>query len=300
MAIAACNGWALEAFDFDQVFLNAKLEDDKVIYLKQLRGYEMRDRKDWVWRLLRALYGLKQGSKKWYDAMSQAMAKLGFTRSEADNSVFFKCIGKDIIITAIHVNNGKVTGNNTPLIKKFKEDMNNKYKLTDLGPVNWLLGIKISRDLANKSISLTYIEAIITRFNFDNLKACSTPMDPSAPLSKAQSPTTLADITKMRNVPYHEAVGSLMYTTMGTRPDIAFAMSTVAQFSKNPGWKHWEAVKHIFRYLQGTKEWQLRYGGEERGLVGYVECRKITGGPSLGMYLWWTVEQSPGPLRSRN
>ena len=76
----------------------------------------------------------------------------------------------------------------------------------------------------------------------------------------------------MRNVPYREAVGSLMYAAMGTRPDIAFATSTVVQYSENPGWKHWEAVKKFFRYLLGTKNLELTYGGEERGLTGYVDA----------------------------
>jgi hypothetical protein len=275
MAIAARNGWPLENFDFDQAFLNSKLGDDEVIYLEQPPGYESKDREHWVWRLLRSLYGLKQGARNWYEALCQALMELGFTRSEADHGIFFKRVGNDIIILAIHVDDGMVTGNNVALIKKFKEDINKKYKITDLGPVHWLLGIKISRDVINKTISLSqlaYIEAIITRFNFDNLKPCAIPMDPSAPLSKSQSPTKLEDIAKMKNVPYREAVGSLMYAAMGTRPDIAFATSTVAQYCENPGWKHWEAVKRIFRYLSGTRKMELTYGGEERGLTGYVDA----------------------------
>ena len=168
-----------------------------------------------------------------------------------------------------------MTGSNVKLIKKFKEDMHAKYRLTDLGAINWLLGIKITRDLINKTISLSqhaYIDAIITRFNFDDLKPSSIPIDPSAPLSKSQSPSKIEDITKMRNVPYQEAVGSLMYAAMGTRPDIAFATSTVAQFSDNPGWAYWEAVKRIYRYLKGTRDLVLTYGGDKRGLVGYVDA----------------------------
>ena len=273
MAIAARNGWALDNFDFDQAFLNSILGEDEVIYLEQPPGYERKDREQWVYRLLKSLYGLKQGLKNWYDALHKALLELGFTRSEADHGVFFKRIGKDIIILAIHVDDGMVTGNNIAHIKRFKEEINKKYKITDLGPVYSLLGIKVTRDLIEKTISLSqqaYIEAIITKFNFDDLKPCATPMDPSAPLSKTQSPTKLDDISKMRNVPYREAVGSLMYAAMGTRPDIAFATSTVAQYCENPGWKHWEAVKRIFRYLLGTKKLELTYGGEDRGLVGYV------------------------------
>ena len=64
---------------------------------------------------LKSLYGLKQGSKKWYDALHKALLELGFTRSEADHGVFFKRIWKDIVILAIHVDDGMVTGNNVTL-----------------------------------------------------------------------------------------------------------------------------------------------------------------------------------------
>ena len=275
LALAARNGWAVDEFDFDSAYLNTVLGDDEVIYLEQPPGYETKDRKKFVYRLLKGLYGLKQGARNWYLALCRAMDELGFTRVEADHGVFFKRIGEDIIIVVVHVDDGMVAGTSKVLINKFKVEMNEKYKLTDLGPVHWLLGIKIVRDLANKTVSLSqhaYIEAIITRFNFNDLKPAATPIDPSVPLSKSQSPSKLEDIAKMRNVPYREAVGSLMYAAMGTRPDIAFATSTVAQFCDNPGWIHWEAVKRIFRYLSGTKNLQLTYGGERRGLVGYVDA----------------------------
>jgi len=232
LAISARNGWVVDTFDFDSAYLNSKLGDDEVIYLEQPTGHETRDRKGYVWRLLKTLYGLKQGARNWYDALYRALIELGFKRTEADHGVFHKQVGKDMIILAVHVDDCMVAGSSATLVNKFKVDMNGKYKLTDLGPTNWLLGIKISRDLANKTISLSqlsYVEAIITRFNFGDLKPWAIPIDPSAPLSKSQSPTKLEDIAKMRNVPYREAVGSLMYAAMGPRPDIAFATSTVAQ-----------------------------------------------------------------------
>jgi hypothetical protein len=251
------------------------LGEDETIYLEQPPDYATGDRRQWVWKLNKALYGLKQGARNWYEALRQALTELGFKRTEADHGVFFKKLAGNIVIVAVHVDDGLVTGSSTPLISKFKVEMDKKYKLTDLGPANWLLGIKISRDMVNKTISLSqhaYIEGIISRYNFDDLKPSSIPMDPAIPLSKSQSPSRLEDIAKMRNIPYREAVGSLMYAAMGTRPDIAFATSTVAQFSDNPGWVHWEAVKRIFKYLLGTKKLELTYGGEQRGLVGYVDA----------------------------
>jgi hypothetical protein len=194
---------------------------------------------------------------------------------ESDHGVFFKEEEKHILILAIHVDDCMIVGSSITQIEKFKVEMNAKHKLTDLGPINWLLGIKITRDFAERTISLSqhsYIEAIITRFDFNDLKPSAMALDPNMPLSKSQSPTSIMDIARMKHVPYREAVGSLMYAAMATRPDIAFAVSTVSQFNDNPGWPHWEAVKHIYKYLNGTKNLVLVYGGEKRGLQGYVDA----------------------------
>ena len=79
----------------------------------------------------------------------------------------------------------------------------------------------------------------------------------------------------MRNIPYHKAVGSLMYTMLGTRPDICFVVQTVSHFNSKPGLPHWEAIKRIFRYLIGTKDLWLGYGGQDTELVGYGDAEGV-------------------------
>jgi hypothetical protein len=276
LAIAARNDWPVDAFDFDSAYLNSILDDeDETIYLEQPPHYPTMDPNRYIWKLLKTLYGLKQGAKNWYDALCKALADMGFQRAEADHGIFFNRIGADIIVLAVHVDDCMLLGSSQKLMDEFKIQMNKTYKISDLGAIHWLLGIKVTRDLPNQTISLSqhaYIDSIILRYNFTDLKPSAIPMDPCAPLLKSQSPTKLTDIARMKNVPYREAVGSLMYAAMGTRPDIAFAVSTVAQFSDNPGWAHWEAVKRIFRYLRGTQKLELVYGGEKRGLEGYVDA----------------------------
>src|SRR5580765_5007727 len=162
-----------------------------------------------------------------------------------------------MVAVAVHVDNCLTTGSSQELVDEFKRKINTKYKMMDLGPCKWLLGIKVDRDWKAGTIALSqyaYIDAILARFNFGDLKPSAIPINPAAPLSKSQSPTKLEDIAKMRNVSYREAVGSAGYADKGTRPDISFATSTVAQFLGNPGSTHWEAVKTIYRYLLGTKD----------------------------------------------
>jgi len=76
----------------------------------------------------------------------------------------------------------------------------------------------------------------------------------------------------MQDVPYHEAVGSLMYASLGTQPDISFAVQTLSRFASNPGLAHWEAVKRVFRYLKGMHTLWLSYGGRKVDLEGYADA----------------------------
>lgn len=76
----------------------------------------------------------------------------------------------------------------------------------------------------------------------------------------------------MARIPYQEAVGSLMYAAIATRPDIAFAVQVLSKFSKNPGEEHWEAVKRVFRYLKGMRELWLTFGGRGDVLEGFADA----------------------------
>ena len=100
----------------------------------------------------------------------------------------------------------------------------------------------------------------------------SNPMEPSTRLHSSQSPSTGAEFAAMHHIPYHEAVGSLMYASLGTRPNISYAVTTVSHFSSNPGPVHWDAICRIYRYLLGMKGLKLTFGGVERVLTGYADA----------------------------
>jgi hypothetical protein len=76
----------------------------------------------------------------------------------------------------------------------------------------------------------------------------------------------------MRDKPYRSAVGSLMYLSVATRPDISYAVQTLSRFVDNPGVAHWEAAKRTIRYLKGTRDWWLVYGDESKELTGYADA----------------------------
>jgi ATP-binding cassette subfamily B (MDR/TAP) protein 1 len=104
-----------------------------------------------------------------------------------------------------------------------------------------------------------------------NSKPVSTPLATHFKLSAQQSPSTEKEKEAIKNIPYASAVGSLMYTMVCTRPDIAHAVGIVSRFLANPGKEHWEAVKWILRYLRGTSKYSLCFGGGKPILDGYTD-----------------------------
>ena len=137
------------------------------------------------------------------------------------------------------------------------------------------MGQKSEWDRKAKTISLsqsTYIEKILKRFNLQEAKTISIPVDPNAKLNKDHCAITEKQKDRMKNMPYRQAVGSLMWAAIATRPDIAFAVSLLSQFMEYPGEVHWEAIKRVLRYLKGMKNNKLIIGKIKSGLIGYSDA----------------------------
>ena len=273
LALAARQDWDINSFDFNGAYLNGELGENEEIYMKNPPSYD--DDEDTVKHLKKSLYGLKQVGRKWYDTLKHTLADLGFRVSIADPGVFHTRVGEHPIIIAVHVDDCAITSSSSALLREYKKKIHARHSITDLGPIHWLLGIKITRDRDLRTLALSqesYIDTIIRRFNLEEAKAIPTPMTPGISYSSKDAPADETEAVRMAKTPYRQAIGSLMYAAVATRPDISFAVSTLSQFLENPGESHWEAVKRVFRYLAGTQEHALTYGGERHELTGYTDA----------------------------
>ena len=277
MALAARNDMEMDQIDIKGVYLNSELTPDEVIYMRQPPGYASRKYPQHVCKLLKTLYGLKQSGRWWYQQLFHILVnELGFARCKVDHAVFYRhSTDSALVIIVVHVGGCTIASLKHELIDELKMRIKEFVEITDMGELHWLLGIEVKRDREAHTILLSqhsYINSIIRCFGFEDLKPITTPMDPNAKLSTAQSPSTGAQYAAMRNIPYCEAVGALMYVMLGTRPDISYAVTMVLKFSSNPGMVHWDAVKRIYHYLLGSKDLWLMYGGDMKVLVGYADA----------------------------
>lgn len=165
------------------------------------------------------------------------------------------------------------------------------------------MGIEVIRDRKNRTITLcqkSYLKNVLERFGMANSHPVATPMTDH--LSKSP-PEYLSD-PELKKA-YQAAVGLLMYAMTETRPDLAHAVSEVSQFAANPGAVHLEAVKRIFRYINGTQELSLVFHGDKtQQLVGYVDAdwggdlstRRSTTGYAFyvfGCLVSWSTKKQP-------
>ena len=225
LAIAVSFDLELWQVDFESAFLNGRMKEE--VYMRQPEGFVVKGKEDHVCRLLRSLYGTMQAGHTWWHELDRTYADLGYTRSRVDESVRSRRIGEEMTLLSTYTDD--VTGASTSAAgaAKAKQELQNKYKLKDGGELNYMLGIKVERDRANKTISISqsaYITRILNRFRHEDCAPASTPLPPGTKLSDINSPDNDTEKLEMSNLPYRELLGSLMYLYIGTRPDLSFAI----------------------------------------------------------------------------
>ncbi|ETW78849.1 hypothetical protein HETIRDRAFT_222124, partial [Heterobasidion irregulare TC 32-1] len=211
--------------------------------------------------------------------LNAELLKLGFTRCRSDSCVYLRVSNKGRTIIVIHVDDMILAASTKRAMTELKEDFRGlPFETTELGEPRTLLGMTVFRNRDKGIISLSqthYLHNVLERFAMMDCKPISTPMDPSTHLSNEQSPRLYsAEWEEMRKYPYAALVGALMYAALATRPDLAYTVNTLAQYMSNPGMEHWHAAKRVLRYVKGTLDLALTYGGDENDWipVGYTDA----------------------------
>ncbi|GJV82287.1 transposable element [Tanacetum coccineum] len=252
LSVVAHHDLELEQLDVKTAFLHGDLEEE--IYMSQPEGFVVQGKEDYVCKLRKSLYGLKQSPRQWYKRFDSFMVKHGFSRSAYDCCVYHKkALSGSLIYLLLYVDDMLVAAKDMEEVKKLKILLNTEFDMKDLGAARKILGMEIIRDRKHGKLFLSqksYIEKIISRFGMSSAKSVNTPSSANFRLSTTCAPQTEAEI----------------------EPDIAHAMSVVSRYMAHPGKEHWNAVKRIFHYLKGTSAVGLIYGGEREYLVaGYSD-----------------------------
>lgn len=165
----------VEQMDMKTAFLHGDLEED--IYMEQPEGFKVEGKENYVCKLKKSLYGLKQALRQWYRKFESFMGEQAYKKTTYDHCVFMKKFSENnFIILLLYVDDMLIVDQHASRIEKLKQDLSKSFSMKDLGPAKQILGMKISRNREAKRLWLSqekYIEKVLQRFNMDKAKVCS-------------------------------------------------------------------------------------------------------------------------------
>ncbi|KAL0793897.1 hypothetical protein Bca101_065274 [Brassica carinata] len=265
----------LQQMDVKTAFLHGFLDED--IYMEQPEGYVDKKYPDKVCLLKRSLYGLKQSPRQWNTRFDEFIVKNGYTRSEYDICVYFREFEEnEYIYLLLYVDDILIASKSKTQVAGLKQILGSEFEMKDLGEAKKILGMEITRDRAKGTLTISqegYAMKFLGNYSMDKAKSVSTPFGAHFRLSSATEREIREQGDSMRDVPYQSAVGSIMYSMVGTRPDLAYAVGMVCRFMSNPLKIHWQAVKWILRYIKGSTKMKLSFRKEGPFIIkGYCDA----------------------------
>jgi hypothetical protein len=196
--------------------------------------------------LKKALYGLKQSPRQWNIKFDNCMKNYGFKRSNADHCLYFKDTSSVPVFLLIYVDDMLIISPSLKSIEHVQNFLCKNFDMKELGDARKILGMNIIRDRKKSTLVLnqtSYVDKVLSKFAMSDAKPVDVPLAAHFVLSKDMCPKSKSEINKMRSVPYSNAIGSVMYLMISTRPDIAYAVSCLSRYMSNPGMAHWNALK---------------------------------------------------------
>ncbi|GKA87713.1 retrovirus-related pol polyprotein from transposon TNT 1-94 [Tanacetum coccineum] len=226
LAYASFKDFVVYQMDVKSAFLYGKIEEE--VCVSQPPGYEDPYFPDIVYKVEKALYGLHQAPRAWYETLSTPFSvQWGFSEGRIDR--------------------------HKSLCTEFEKMMHKKFQMSSMGELTFFLGLEVKQKEDGIFISQDkYMTEILKKFGFIDVKTASTPMETQKLLLKDE------DGEEVDVHLYRSMISSLMYLT-SLRPDIMFAVCACARYQVNPKVSHLHAVKMIFRYLKGQPKLGLWY-----------------------------------------
>ncbi|GKE17602.1 retrovirus-related pol polyprotein from transposon TNT 1-94 [Tanacetum coccineum] len=216
LAYASFMGFLVYQMDVKSAFLYGTIEEE--VYVTQPPGFKDPDHPDKVYKVVKALYGLHQAPRAWYETLANYLLGNGFQRGKIDQTLFIKKQKGDIFLVQVYVDDIIFGSTNKELCTAFEKLIMDKFQMSSMGELTFFLGLQVKQKEDGIFISKDkYIAEILKKFNYTDVKSASTLVDLEKPLVKD------GDANDIDEHLYRSMIGSLMYLT-ASRPDIIFAI----------------------------------------------------------------------------
>jgi hypothetical protein len=268
LSVVVAEDLELHQLDVKTAFLNGELEEE--IYMRQPLGYE-EGGPNMVCHLRRALYGLRQAPRAWHTRLKKELETAGFVESEADPGLYTLRHKHDNVYVLVYVDDFLIAGRDVGSMESVKKALMSAFDVKDLGDAKYFVGIELIRDRAAGTMKIgqrRMASELVSKYGMGDSKTKTIPLSASLKLTK--EPDNPLDTNKYG---YSELIGSLLYLSVCTRPDIAQAVGALARYMAAPSATHWTAAKGVLRYIAGTMDYGINYVRQDNGaLLGYCDA----------------------------
>jgi hypothetical protein len=265
LAVACAEDLELRQLDVKTAFLNGVLEED--IWMQQPPGFEQYG-PHYACHLKKAIYGLKQAPRAWHITLKHELEQLDFVVSAADPGLYMMHKGEAVYVL-VYVDDMLIASKSMSAINEVKDKLDKVFDIHDLGEPHRFLGLEITRNRQRRTLKLSQCgaaTALVSKYGLIDANSRSTPIGTGVHLC--------ADGAQLDTYayPYSELVGSLLYLSTCTRPDLAQAVGALARYMSQPTVDHWQVAKGVLRYVAGTADHGIVYSREASGLVGFCDA----------------------------
>ena len=161
--------------DVKSAFLNGNLEEE--VYIEQPEGFQLIDKENYVCKLKKSLYGIKQVPRAWYARLDSYLQVQVFKRGSVDNNIYYKIIGDIMIIVKVYVDDIIFGSDDEKISKDFAGKMQQEFEMSLLGEINFFLGFQIVQSKKGIFIHQSkYVKYMLTKFQFEYFKLVCTNM----------------------------------------------------------------------------------------------------------------------------
>ncbi|GJT52334.1 putative ribonuclease H-like domain-containing protein [Tanacetum coccineum] len=251
LTFASYMGFTVYQMDVKSTFLYGTIKEE--VYVHQPSGFVDPAHPNKVYKVIKALYGLHQAPRAWYETLSSFLMENGFRRGTIDKTLFIKKKKSDIMLVQVYVDDIIFGSTKQSMCTEFEDCMHKRFQMSSIGELTFFLGLQVKQ--LSKGIFISqdkYVADILKKFDFCSIKTATTPIESNKPLVKDEDGVEV-DVHEYRSM-----ISSLMYLT-ASRPDIMFAVCACARFQVTPKASHLNAVKRIFRYLKHQPKLGLWY-----------------------------------------
>ena len=265
-AMSLVFGLYIHQLDVSSAFLYADIEGD--VYMNPTPDFDLPD--GYCFKLKKSLYGLRSSPRSWWKTLDKFIKSMHFKSCVLEPCLYHKRYKGCALYICIYVDDIIIACSNVTYIEEVKSKFCNRFDMTDMGELEHFLNVRVTR-LSN-SIRMdqsVYINKVL-KVNKSHLgpdhRTRKQPMPANAMDQIGQEDTSSTDSNQQAlidNFPYRSLLGALLYLSMNTRPDIAYAVGVLSRFANKPTAVTCKLMVYLMQYVRGTADKGIIFSGSD-------------------------------------